>query len=265
MILGTAPLPLALQGIWWVTGRQHGSSLFSFGGPNNDGNGCSLGYISGKKNSYKVRAQGDRVTATSEPTGFEKLLEAGDMAYYFEFDNAVNPRLGHVYLLLEGLGFGVKDRLRESVMNSQMHLLPDGDPEYPGSLVWLRNTTFWGINAVGDTKLVQVIDGMGQKIEPAWSKFVAAEKDPDSRNYPGWMFYKSLTPATSPWAIAVTKELTQRVTVHLVFVMISLLVLAGGFCAACTYGCIRLHRVMRRLDVWRYDKRYDFKQSYWIH
>jgi len=265
MILGTAPLPPALQGIWWVAGRPSGSSLFSFGGPNNDGSGCSLGYISGEKNSYKVRAEGDRVIATSEPTGVEKLVEAGDMVYYFEFDNAVNPRFGQVYMLFEGLSMGVKEKLRESVMNSQMHLLPNGDPEYPRSLVWLRNSTFWGINAVGDTKLVQVIDGMGQKIEPAWSKLIASEKDPDNRNYPGWMFYKSLSPATSPWSIAVTEELMQRVRVHMVLLMVALLLLAGGLCTACTYGCVRLRRTLQFLDIWQHDKKQNLRRSYFIH
>ena len=73
MLVGTAPLPPAVQGIFWVDSRGSGSSLLSFGGPNNDGSGCSLGYITGEKNSYKIRAGGDRVIALSEPSGLEDL------------------------------------------------------------------------------------------------------------------------------------------------------------------------------------------------
>jgi len=265
MILGTAPLPLALQGIWWVNDQSSSSSLLSFGGPNNDGNGCSLGYISSDKNSYKIRAEGDRVISSSEPSGLDKVMEAGDKVYYFEFDNAESPTSGQMYMLFEGLGIGTKEKWTEHVMNSQMRLLDEGDVEYPGSLVWLRNTTLWGINVVRDTKLVQVIDGAGEKIEPAWSKFVASEKDPSNRDYPGWMFYKSVSPVSSPWAIAVTEELSQRVMLHSILIMVGLFALAGGCCAACAYGCVRLHRTLRLLDVWHHDKRQKIQQSYYIH
>jgi hypothetical protein len=264
MILGTAPLPSALQGIWWVTGQSSGSSLLSFGGPNNDGNGCSLGYISGEKNSYKIRAEGDRVISTSEPSGLDKIVETGDKVYRFEFDDPVNPTFGQIHMLLEGLAIGTN--WSDHVMNSQMHLLPDGDVEYPGSLVWLRNTTVWGANLVRDTKLVQVMDGTGEKIEPAWSKFVAAEKDPDNRDYAGWTFYKSVSPVASPWAVAVSEEVQQRVRVHGILIMVALLFLAGGCCAACAYGCIQLHRRTNwLLKVWHKDKLKTLKQNYyWI-
>jgi len=263
LLVGTAPLPVALQGVWWVIGESSGSSLLSFGGPNNDGNGCSLGYISGEKNSYKIRAEGDGVMAASEPSGLDKIIEAGDKTYHFEFDDAANPTFGQVYMLLEGIG--MKEKFPEQIMSSQMHLLPDGDVEYAGSLVWLRNTTVWGLNIVGDTKLVQVMDGSGEKIEPAWSKFVAAEKESDSRAYPGWMFYKSSTPASSPWSVAVTEELLQRVQMKMVLIMISLLAVAGGCCGAGAYGCFRLNRMVRQTLAERYDKRQTFKTSYWIH
>lgn len=253
LILGTAPLPLTLQGIWWIAGQGSGSSLLSFGGPNSDGNGCSLGYITGENNTYKIRAEGDRVFSTSDPSGLDKLAEVGDQVYHFDFDNAVRPTFGKMHVLFQSLG--VKAKWAELPMSSQMHLLPDGDPEYPGSVVWLRNTTVWGAHVVADTKLIQLIDGAGDKIEPAWSKFVASEKDPENRNYPGWMFYKSVSPVSSPWAVAVTEEMLDRVRIHAVLITIGLLALIGSCCAACVYGCIRLHRSVRLLEAWHQEKR----------
>lgn len=263
MIIGVAPLPLALQGIWWFAGQNSGSTLLSFGGSNNDGNGCSLGYLSGDKNSYKIRAEGDRVTSSSEPSGLDKVMETGDKVFYFEFDDASNPTVGQVDQYFEGLS-GVQDKWTSTV-HSQMQLLPNGDLEYPGSLVWLKNTSVWGVS-MRDTKIVQVIDGAGQKIEPAWSKFVASEKDPENRNYPGWIFYKSVSPSSSPWAISVADELLQRVRMHVILLMIGFLVLSGGCCATCAYGCIRFHRTSQRiLEDWNQDKRKQLQHSYWIH
>lgn len=260
LILGTAPLPPALQGIWWISG----SSLLSFGGSNNDANGCSLGYLGGDTNSYKIRAEGDRVMASSDPSGLDKIMETGDKSYYFEFDNAVNPTNGQVYTLFEGMGVDTKDST-ENIMSSQMSLLPEGDVEYPGSLVWLRNTSLWGISVARDIKIVQLMDGAGEKIEPAWSKFVAFAKDSENRDYPGWMFYKSVTPVSSPWAVAVAEELLQKVRFHMILIVSVLLILAGGLCAAGGYGCVLLHRSVRLLDVWQQGQRLTPKQSYWIH
>lgn len=263
MILGTAPLPPALQGIWWVNGPSAGSSLFSFGGPNNDGNGCSPGFISGEKNSYKVRAEGDRVVSMSDPSGLDKIVEAGDKVYDFQFDSAVNPVYARVSVLYQGLGFVSRDKWPELIMNSQMHLQVNGDVQYPGSVVWMRNTSIWGVNAM-DAKFVQVIDGKGKKIEPAWSKFAAFEKDPEKGNYAGWMFFKSVSPSSSPWAVAVVEELLQNVRLHMILIMAGLLVLGGACCMACAYGCIRLHRSVRLLDVWQHDKRRALKHDIWI-
>jgi hypothetical protein len=266
LILGTAPLPLALQGLWWVTGQSSGSSLLSFGGPNNDGNGCSLGYISGEKNSYKIRAEGDRVTATNEPSGFDKVVESGDKAYYFEFDSATDPKLGQMYMLLDGIGIGTNGKWTQRVVNSEMNLLPDGGVEYPGSVVWLRNTSVWGFLVGSETKFIQVMDGAGEKIEPAWSKFVASQKDPENGNYPGWMFYKSVSTDSSPWSVAVADEVSSRVRIHVILIMVTLLALGGAASAVLGYGCLRLQKkTLHLLDVWNHDKRQMEKHSIWIH
>lgn len=42
---------------------------------------------------------------------------------------------------------------------------------YPGSAVWIRKTTFWGGLFSTEYLSVQVVDGRGQPIFPAWSEF----------------------------------------------------------------------------------------------
>merc|ERR1719195_701918 len=65
IIVGKAPLPKQLRGVFWVGNQSRSSALCSFGGPNNDkvldgGNTCSSGKI-GKDNKYCIRVSGDRV------------------------------------------------------------------------------------------------------------------------------------------------------------------------------------------------------------
>lgn len=266
LIPGAAPLPLALQGVWWIVGQGSGSALMSFGGPNNDGNGCSLGYITGQNNTYRIRAEGERVFATSDPSGLDKIAEVGDKVYNFEFDSAARPTFGRVHLTFENINIKGKAKWAEHALSSEIHLLPRGDPEYPGSLVWVRNTTVFGANLVADSKLIQIMDGAGEKIEPAWSKFVATEKDPENRKFPGWMFYKSISPVTSPWAVAVTEEMQDTVRIHLILILVGLLVFISCCLAVGAYGCVRLYRWLRFLEAWHQEKRKRLvKQSYWIH
>lgn len=266
LILGTAPLPFGLQGIWWFGGQTSSSSLLSFGGPNNDGNGFSLGYLDGPKNTYKIRAEGDRVAMSPQPSGLKKIVdEFGDKIYSFEFNDRVDPTAAHVRVSFDGLDGDVQGKWSERIMNFDMQLMPHGHPEYPGSLVWSRNTSMW----MDDYKFVQVMNGRGEKIEPAWSKFVAYEKDPKNRDYPGWMFYKSAVIAESPWEAMVNKEVAQRVRVHAILIIVCVVVVLLVGIVGSIFGIVRLQRTVRAMDFWQYYKdltkrRHAFKQSYWI-
>jgi len=266
MILGTSPLPFGLQGIWWFGGQTSASSLLSFGGPNNDGNGFSLGYLDGPKNTYKIRAEGDRVAMSPQPSGLKKIVdEIGDKVYSFEFNDRVDPTAAHVRVSFEGLDGEVQGKWPERIMNFDMQLMPKGNPEYPGSLVWSRNSSIW----MDDYKFVQVMNGRGEKIEPAWSSFVLYEKDPKNRDYPGWMFYKSAVVAESPWEAMVTKEVVQRVRVQTIFLIVCVVVVLIAGVVGCVLGAVRLQQTVRSMDFWQYTKdlakrRHAFKQSYWI-
>jgi hypothetical protein len=268
MILGTAPLPVALQGIWWFGGQSSSSSLLSFGGPNNDGNGFSLGYLDGPKNTYKIRAEGDRVAMSPQPSGLKKIVdEIGDKVYDFEFNDHVDPTAVHIHISFEGVDAEVQSRWPERMLNVDMQLMPHGHPEYPGSLVWSRNTSFWMDD---DYNLIQVMNGKGEKIEPAWSSFVSYEKNPNNRDYPGWMFYKTAVASEeTPWESRVNKAVVQRVRLHAMLIIASAVVVLVACVAACVLGTMRLQRTVRAMDFWQRAKdyarrRHAFKQSYWI-
>jgi hypothetical protein len=214
MIVGTAPLPRNLQGLWWLSGQKSSSALVTFGGPNDDGNGCSVGYLTGDKNAYKIRVEGERVFSTAEPSAIDKLIEGNDQSYNFEFNDPVNPTMAQIYVFADGLGVKIQGEFSRNIMNFQMYLLPEEDPrrkQYPGSFVWLRNTTFFGINAGHDYLLVQVMDGLGSRIEPAWSSFAAYENSSTTGNYPGWIFYKSNFPSPSPGAPEIVAKIRTEV------------------------------------------------------
>jgi hypothetical protein len=245
MIVGTAPLPDNLQGLWWLTSQKSGSALVTFGGPNDDGNGCNLGYLTGDKNSYKIRVEGERVFSSAEPAAMDKMVEPSDQSYNFEFNDPVNPTMAQIYVFSDGFGIHIYGPASEHMMDFEMHLLPDGDSRrnpYPGSLVWLRNTTFWHINAGEDYLLVQVMDGSGSKIEPAWSKFVGYENSKATGSYPGWMFYKSNVPSPSPGAPEVVEKVVKSVDRGVGAIILVTALLCCLCIAATVYCCVRLRR-----------------------
>jgi hypothetical protein len=62
-------------------------------------------------------------------------------------------------------------------------VLVQGDPNFPGSVVWKRLSYFFKNLVESATyALVQVIDGDGNKIEPAWSLFADYQKKSDWDN-----------------------------------------------------------------------------------
>lgn len=208
--VGRAPLPKSLQGLWWLTGQRSSSALVTFGGPNNDGDGCSNGYLKGDKHTYTIRTEGDRVFTTAQASAIDRLAEGFDMMYYFEFNDAVEPTLGQIYVH-SGLGIGLSGQFSQHLLNFQMHLYPHSLPEFPGSLVWLRNSSVLHFNAGEDYNLVQVMDGSGKRLEPAWSKFVRYQNSSITGDFPGWIFYKSLEPSPSPGSEEVVQRLQEGI------------------------------------------------------
>lgn len=178
--LGEAPLPEVMRGLFWLTQQGSGSAVASFGGPSNDGGGCSTGVLDEAK--YTIRCSGDRVWGgktlgwTVDP----------DLVYHFTFDSADNPTKVEITPEFRKLGVAF---VGEWLLDFDGVLEPGtNDPEYPGSIVWHRPSYILGVD-VFTYKLVQVINDKGQRLEPAWSKFVAYMNDPANGGTPGEVLY----------------------------------------------------------------------------
>merc|ERR1712137_966594 len=118
-----------------------------------------------------ARVAGDRswAFADSSTTGF-KFVELVDLVYHFIFDDATNPKFCQIYPEAKNLDFMLTAEL---LLDFEMELLEKGDERFPGSVAWRRVSKVLGQEAKSaEYALVQVIDGSGQRIEPAWSKFV---------------------------------------------------------------------------------------------
>jgi len=175
MIVGGAPLPLSMQGVFWLTGQEDSSALMSFGGPSNDGGGMSTGVVTGDRR-YSVRVSGDRTWAFA--TNTKPMYMAGilDLIYHFILNDDKAPTKCQIYP--EARNFGVKLD-SEWVLDFEAHLRTEtkDDDQYPNSVVWIRPSFMFGDEIkAAQYALVQVLDGEGNKVEPAYSDFVAQQE-----------------------------------------------------------------------------------------
>ena len=77
--------------------------------------------------------------------------------------------------------------------------------KYKNSVVWLRESYLFGVHGKGaDYDLVQVVDGEGNRLEPAWSDFVAYQKSEECGKTPGTIFYRDYT--DTPVVVGPTEE-----------------------------------------------------------
>jgi len=80
-------------------------------------------------------------------------------------------------------------------LDFEMELLKEGDERFPGSVAWRRPSSVLGQEIKSaEYVLLQVIDGKGQRIEPAWSKFVEYQNSSEAGKTPGQIFYRSSAP-----------------------------------------------------------------------
>mmetsp|Transcript_108924 Transcript_108924/g.347749 ORF Transcript_108924/g.347749 Transcript_108924/m.347749 type:complete len:381 (-) Transcript_108924:62-1204(-) len=182
---GTAPLPLALRGVFWLSDQKDSSAMMTFGGPSNDGGACSTGQLMDDR--CKIRCGGDRSWAEDgkAPTNNHDKL---DLIYHFAFDDASNPTKGQIYpewAALSSIAMSI-----EHLMDFEMELI--SDEAYPGSVVWRRDTAFAGMNAKSvEYMVVQIIDESGQRIQPAFSKFLGYQESSE-RSEPGVLYYRGI-------------------------------------------------------------------------
>lgn len=157
--LGRFPLPEALQGLFWVTNQGNCLDCMSFGGPSHDGGGCSTGRLVGAR--YTVRVSGDCVWGCADEERLD-LVEAVDLVYHFQFDNALEPCNVLIYPEMKVAGTDLS--ASDWVVDMEC-VLEQNDDSFPGSMCWQRRTT------TRENVMIQVMDGAGNHIEPAWSKF----------------------------------------------------------------------------------------------
>jgi len=188
MRVAVAPMPAALRGIFWLTEQGQGSALVSMAGPTHDGGGCNTGHL--VKNFYSVRVSGDRVWANphNREDPFSDFTRYGDLVYHFAFDDAQNPKKCQIYPEMRRLDLVW---VAEWILDFEMELEEGGDEAYPGSVVWRRPNYSFG-NKVYEYALVQVIDENGDRIQPAWDKFVEYQKSHLAGDTPGKVFYRQI-------------------------------------------------------------------------
>jgi len=163
LIVGTAPLPENLRGLFWLSQQALLSSLISFGGPNHDGDDLSEGML-GDDGSYRIEVMGDRVWSAATCFG-EKFERQFMLTYNFEFDDPNNPTESTIHAE-SGCPGGVHPFC---CFSFSMDLAPQ-DPEFPGSVMWTRKSKICGLT--DKYKVVQVIDEFGKPIQPAWDHFL---------------------------------------------------------------------------------------------
>lgn len=188
LLLGTAPLPENLQGLFWLTQQASGSAVASFGGPSRDGGGCSTGQLA-SDGRYDVRVAGDRVWSLADDgTTISKFIEAADLVYHFIFDDSANPKKAQIYPEARNLGFTLT---AEWLLDFEMELVEGGDERWQGSVVWRRPSEILGKKA--EYALVQIMTGDGTRIEPAWSEFVKYQNSAEAGPDPGKIFYREIS------------------------------------------------------------------------
>jgi len=175
MIIGKAPLPKQLRGVFWVGNQSASSSLCSFGGPNNDtvldgGKPCSSGEI-GSDRKYCIRVPGDR-TWSLRSSFLSWVYAVNDIRYVFTFDSAEDPKYATIqnYCDLHGWlpGYDIfffADLFDMALMENH---------SFPGSNVWKRTSKIAGISSY--YLLVQVMDEFGVRIQPAWNTYMEYSK-----------------------------------------------------------------------------------------
>jgi len=131
---------------------------------------------------------GDRVWAFADHTFLSwKFVEAADLMYHFVFNDAKNPTRCQIYPEARNLGVTLSANT-EWLLDFEMELLEAGHQDFPGSIAWRRPSKIGGVE-VNEYILVQVIDEHGDRIEPAWSKFVDYQ---NAGHSPGAIFYREV-------------------------------------------------------------------------
>ena len=194
--------PEALKGIFWLMNQGDSSSVISFA-KTDEGGGVSPGNLQTGDIAYRIRVSGDQSWAFADngPNDNYNLAQLADLVYNFELlDGTLDaptkfqiiPSLQIPFLCLR---LELKECfIKEGLLDFSMTLthgagLPD-HPVYEESVVWRRDSTLFGNS--GSYEAVQIIDGDGYRIEPAWSMWVSYQQSMEAGDTPGVNHYRRL-------------------------------------------------------------------------
>lgn len=261
VIVGTAPLPPTLRGVFWLTHQGASSALVSFGGANNDGGNLNLGYLDGPDNAYNIRLEGERTFTTAGPGIVDRLTAFFfDGVYSFRFNDRDMATFGQIYVRFLK-PFDITFKVPGWMSNYSMTLIGEGLPEYPGSIAWRRITSICGIDSGETYELVQVVDEKALPIEPAWTKFVEYESSDEVGAYKGWMFYRSINQSLSKDDQDEVAKFEMRMKGYFVLFWV-LVTCFACCCCACCFFCIKKMCCKKRRKR-GYGDYYDEEDEYY--
>lgn len=182
-------MPQNLQGVFWLMDQGDSSALMTFG-KTGDGGVCSTGILNTNPGmaNYVVRCSGDRSWAFADKGRSFKFVNLVDFIYKFYFDSCENPTRCQIIPWARNLGFELSATW---ILDFDMHVI--AHEKYANSVVWLRDSYLFGNRAKSaDYHLVQVVDAEGNRLEPAWSDFVAYQSSADAGTTPGKILFREL-------------------------------------------------------------------------
>jgi len=207
--VGTAEmgLPLSMQGVFWLSNQSTSSSLMSFA-TSKDGGGLSKLVMDNEPFQQRIRVSGDRVWSFSTDKTSLPLVEAADLIYNFEFmQEGGETRATSASEIAGAKISGTVARLGISIPNnfaldfrSVLITDPKEKGNYNSSVVYGRPSYVFG-SQVAYYRLIQVIDGKGIKLQPAyddWLKFCNSKQSGGGAfmnsliGSPGRMWYHSV-------------------------------------------------------------------------
>lgn len=185
MRIGTAPLPPQARGVFWLRDQGDSSSLMSFA-QSNDGNGVSPGSIP-SNGEYKIRVCGDRTWSFADESFNWEASQVMDLIYTFKFDSSSDPKYARV-VAGGGRAASIVWKAVTLAIEFGLELVEEEHPRYKSSVVWDRPSRIAGYE-LSSYQAVQVMDEDGNKLEPAFSDWVAYNQLEATGDTPDKIFY----------------------------------------------------------------------------
>jgi len=191
--------PDTLKGIFWLTGQGDSSAALTFAGSYDGGDMGGQGLSEGEY-ATSIRVAGDRTWAFADDPAFGGNFETVgilDLVYQFRISEGSleAPRAFNIIPKARNLGIDLAGAVGEFLLDFSAFLLTDEQAAargYPGSVVWDRRSFVAGDNEVTSSRydLVQVVDGTGSPIQPAYDMWIAYQESAAAGDIPGTLYYR---------------------------------------------------------------------------